>query len=459
MHEIDRTDAFTLMGADARRGKLTLFAADGPREPGPLARISFHAPGRREERARRAGRADLPASRAASAGRPGTSRASPCGSPTRGGAPRARRARLYDDEAGTLRAGDAVVRLERGHVARPSAPLLNHLGAEGWPRPRPTDEEAKARDRDRRRRDGPNTLAVLHLGPARGEARVRRAQADVLARMVSPYPTWWSRGPAWPASPRPPGRPARRRASRFFEKADRAPAAAPRLSSGYVWRYRYFERYREECPARRRGSCSASSRRGSTRPSTGWWRSARRPHPRDTGNPLTSGGLRPERAGRRARPEAAGPIGSAAAHRRCPTRCRRFWRPAASRPAASSSAPTSPPHADGLWLRGHAAPAPDDGLRLGLAAAARCRTGWTSSTAATSPRRRPASARAEFRGAQQLYARHATVTHAPRRALRATPGPRSTSSSGRPASRGHARSTRSPTEALAERCGSAPSAT
>src|SRR3954452_9822512 len=44
MHEVDRTDAFTLMGADARRGKLTLFAADGPREPGPLARISFHAP-------------------------------------------------------------------------------------------------------------------------------------------------------------------------------------------------------------------------------------------------------------------------------------------------------------------------------------------------------------------------------------------------------------------------------
>src|SRR3954447_6172701 len=44
MHVIDRTDAFTLVGADARRGKLTLFAAEGPREPGPLARISFHVP-------------------------------------------------------------------------------------------------------------------------------------------------------------------------------------------------------------------------------------------------------------------------------------------------------------------------------------------------------------------------------------------------------------------------------
>ena len=33
MHEIERTDDFTLVGADARRGKLTLFAADGPRDP------------------------------------------------------------------------------------------------------------------------------------------------------------------------------------------------------------------------------------------------------------------------------------------------------------------------------------------------------------------------------------------------------------------------------------------
>jgi catechol 2,3-dioxygenase-like lactoylglutathione lyase family enzyme len=36
MHVIDRTDAFTLVGTDARRGKLTLFAAEGPRERGAL---------------------------------------------------------------------------------------------------------------------------------------------------------------------------------------------------------------------------------------------------------------------------------------------------------------------------------------------------------------------------------------------------------------------------------------
>jgi catechol 2,3-dioxygenase-like lactoylglutathione lyase family enzyme len=39
MHEIEKTDTFTLVGADARRGKLTLFDADGPRERGALTRI------------------------------------------------------------------------------------------------------------------------------------------------------------------------------------------------------------------------------------------------------------------------------------------------------------------------------------------------------------------------------------------------------------------------------------
>jgi catechol 2,3-dioxygenase-like lactoylglutathione lyase family enzyme len=45
MHVIERTDAFTLVGVDARRGKLTLFAADGPREPGPLRHVAFRIPG------------------------------------------------------------------------------------------------------------------------------------------------------------------------------------------------------------------------------------------------------------------------------------------------------------------------------------------------------------------------------------------------------------------------------
>jgi catechol 2,3-dioxygenase-like lactoylglutathione lyase family enzyme len=41
MHVIERTERFTLVGTDARRGKLTLFAAEGPRERGALRHIAL----------------------------------------------------------------------------------------------------------------------------------------------------------------------------------------------------------------------------------------------------------------------------------------------------------------------------------------------------------------------------------------------------------------------------------
>ena len=41
MHVVDRTDKFTLVGSDARRGKVTLFAAEGPRERGPLKHVAL----------------------------------------------------------------------------------------------------------------------------------------------------------------------------------------------------------------------------------------------------------------------------------------------------------------------------------------------------------------------------------------------------------------------------------
>jgi catechol 2,3-dioxygenase-like lactoylglutathione lyase family enzyme len=41
MHRIDRTDEFTLVGADARAGKLTLFEAPGPRDAGALAEVGL----------------------------------------------------------------------------------------------------------------------------------------------------------------------------------------------------------------------------------------------------------------------------------------------------------------------------------------------------------------------------------------------------------------------------------
>jgi catechol 2,3-dioxygenase-like lactoylglutathione lyase family enzyme len=41
MHVIVREENFTLMGSDARRGKLTLFDAEGPREQGALSHVGL----------------------------------------------------------------------------------------------------------------------------------------------------------------------------------------------------------------------------------------------------------------------------------------------------------------------------------------------------------------------------------------------------------------------------------
>jgi catechol 2,3-dioxygenase-like lactoylglutathione lyase family enzyme len=41
MHVIDEQDAFTLVGSNARRGKLTLFGADGPRESGAFKHVAL----------------------------------------------------------------------------------------------------------------------------------------------------------------------------------------------------------------------------------------------------------------------------------------------------------------------------------------------------------------------------------------------------------------------------------
>ena len=45
MHVIERTDTFTLVGADAKKGKITLFDAEGPREPGALGSVAIRTRG------------------------------------------------------------------------------------------------------------------------------------------------------------------------------------------------------------------------------------------------------------------------------------------------------------------------------------------------------------------------------------------------------------------------------
>jgi catechol 2,3-dioxygenase-like lactoylglutathione lyase family enzyme len=41
MHVIDKQDAFTLVGSDARHGKLTLFGAEGPRDQGAFKHVAL----------------------------------------------------------------------------------------------------------------------------------------------------------------------------------------------------------------------------------------------------------------------------------------------------------------------------------------------------------------------------------------------------------------------------------
>jgi catechol 2,3-dioxygenase-like lactoylglutathione lyase family enzyme len=182
MHVIERTENFTLVGADARRGKLTLFAAEGDREPGVLARIALRVFDLEEALA------ELPPDVAVE--RPSRGRAAfrgPEGLPlalveAEGGVaydldhvaftvadPEGTLAELaelgFEPEDGRLRVGEAYVELEQGDVEVSEHPLLNHLGLK-------VDSAAEHIKEAERRGleiadvvDAPNTYAVFVWGP------------------------------------------------------------------------------------------------------------------------------------------------------------------------------------------------------------------------------------------------------------------------------------------------------
>jgi catechol 2,3-dioxygenase-like lactoylglutathione lyase family enzyme len=164
MHEIDRTDKFTLMGADARRGKLTLFAAEGPREPGPLSCISFHVPDgdEREVEGPEGLRFRL---QSGLGGAPFDLSGVTLKVPDPAAAHRQLAGMGFHEGDGTLRAGDAVIELQRGLVRSSDRPLLNHLGL------KVASAEAHREEAEQRGLeiadfvDGPNTLAVFVWGP------------------------------------------------------------------------------------------------------------------------------------------------------------------------------------------------------------------------------------------------------------------------------------------------------
>jgi catechol 2,3-dioxygenase-like lactoylglutathione lyase family enzyme len=145
MHVIDRTDKFTLVGADARRGKLTLFAAEPDREPGSLARIGLRVfdidealaelpPDLAVERPE-AGRVEfegpqrLPFALVAAEDGVAYDLDHVAFSVLDPEATFAQLAELgFDVVDGRLKAGDAYIELDQGEVEEPERPLLNHLG-------------------------------------------------------------------------------------------------------------------------------------------------------------------------------------------------------------------------------------------------------------------------------------------------------------------------------------------
>ncbi len=186
MHVIEKTDDFTLVGADARRGKLTLFDAEGPREPGPLERVVLRV-GDLDAAAE-----SLPAAVAAERDgelvkfeipdglRIGLVAANGAAGPDydldhvvlrvpdpAGTAEDLARLGFDHDGNGRLSIADKDVRLEQGDADAGDKPLLNHIAVL-------VDSAGEVQDEAERRGleidkfvDAPNTLAVFVWGPDR----------------------------------------------------------------------------------------------------------------------------------------------------------------------------------------------------------------------------------------------------------------------------------------------------
>jgi catechol 2,3-dioxygenase-like lactoylglutathione lyase family enzyme len=166
MHVIERTDAFTLVGADARRGKLTLFAAEGPREPGVLGEIGIRVPAGAGGKGSPRAPGGVPLVAVESPGEPYDIDHVTFRVPD----PDAARSELatlgFGLDGGRLRVGSAYIDLEPGEAGKVDRPLLNHLGL--------LVDSAEEHISEARRRgldidnivDAANTYALFVWGPS-----------------------------------------------------------------------------------------------------------------------------------------------------------------------------------------------------------------------------------------------------------------------------------------------------
>ena len=181
MHTIEETDTFTLVGVDAKLGKLTLFDADGRRRHGPLERIGLRVGDLS------AAVSGLPQSAGVRREHAAALLEAPNGVPIvlveRGGTDFDLDhvvLRLPDREAalsgleemgfervnGALRVADRELRIVEGQTEDGALPLLNHIAL--------LVDSAEEVQREAERRgveiddikDAPNTFAVFLRGPA-----------------------------------------------------------------------------------------------------------------------------------------------------------------------------------------------------------------------------------------------------------------------------------------------------
>jgi catechol 2,3-dioxygenase-like lactoylglutathione lyase family enzyme len=161
MHVIERTDKFTLVGADARKGKLTLFEAEGPREPGALGEIGLRVRGANHSLDAPGGlKLELVED---SDGDEWDLHHVTLRVPDPTTAMREMRDLGFVSENGGLRAGDKLVYLVEGE-AEADRPLLNHL-ALLVDSVKEHVEEAERRGLEHDVVDAPNTIAVFVTGP------------------------------------------------------------------------------------------------------------------------------------------------------------------------------------------------------------------------------------------------------------------------------------------------------
>ena len=157
---------------------------------------------------------------------------------------------------GRVEVGGAYLELLAGDPGDPERPLLNHIGVlvDSVEEHRADAEDLGIEIDDLV--DAPNTHRALRLGARPGEARVRRAQALVLAHLRDLIVA--GAGMA--------GLVAAARARELgaspvvLEKGNR-PGGSMLLSSGVVWRHRSTEDFRARVPGRRSGTAAQDRRR------------------------------------------------------------------------------------------------------------------------------------------------------------------------------------------------------